>query len=133
MPRSGRRAEHGQETLQAILVFAFVLMPVIVAIFTFGSLIHLYIGEQSAAAAGARSAGSDGGFGPSQYSTVEDELAGNGIDPAQCSIDASSRVVALGQPISVTVACPQHVGIPFLFDEDLNISSTFVSRGEINQ
>jgi hypothetical protein len=129
-PRLGR--QHGQETLQAILIFAFVLLPVIVSIFTFGSLIHLYIGEQAAAASGARSAGSAGGFGTNQAAAIDDALRSNDIDPATCSITASSGSVALDEPISITVSCPQHVGIPFLLERDVTISSTFVSRGEVN-
>lgn len=131
--RHVRRRQAGQETLQAILIFAFVLMPIIVAIFTFGSLIHLYIGEQAAAASGARSAGSAGGFGAEQLRTVEGELRSNGIDGNSCTIDVSSASVGLDQPISVTVRCPQRVGIPFLLESDVNISSTFVSRGQVNR
>lgn len=130
--RLRRRGERGQETLQAILVFAFVLLPVIVAIFTFGSLIHVYIGAQAAAASGARSAGSAGGFGPDQASAIDDELRSNGIDAATCTTTASTDSVALGQPISVTVSCPQHVGIPFLLERDVTVTSTFVARGEVN-
>lgn len=130
--RPAHRSERGQETLQAILIFAFVLLPVIVAIFTFGSLIHLYIGAQAAAASGARSAGSAGGFGPDQSAAIDDELRSNDIDPSGCSITVSSSSVGLGEPIAVTVSCPQHVGIPFLLDRDVTVSSTFVSRGEVN-
>jgi len=107
-------------------------MPVIVAIFTFGSLIHLYIGEQSAAASGARSAGGAGGFGPDQLRAVTTELRNNGIDAATCSVDVSAPSVPLDEPIAVTVRCPQHVGIPFLFERDVDITSTFVARGEVN-
>lgn len=133
MPRRVARVrQRGQETLQAILIFAFVLMPVVVAIFTFGSLIHLYIGEQAAAATGARSAGSAGGFGADQMGIVADQLRSNGIDPSACDVTVSSPSVSLGEPISVTVSCPQHVGIPFLLERDITITSTFVARGEVN-
>lgn len=133
MRRRRRPGESGQETLQSILVMAFVLLPVLVAIFTFGSLIHVYIGEQAAAATGARAAGADGAFGPTEYGRVESELQGNDIDPSTCSVTASSGEVGLGEPISVTVSCPQHVGIPFLLETDVTISSTFVGRGEVNR
>jgi len=131
--RSARSRSHGQETLQTILVVAFVLLPILVSIFTFGSVIHLYIGEQAAAARGARISGADGGFGPTEYAAVVDELGNNGVDSTQCNISSTSGRVSLGQPISVTVSCPQTVSIPFLLSTQLNITSTFVARGELNQ
>jgi hypothetical protein len=128
-----RRRESGQETLQTILVVAFVLVPVLVAIITIAGLVHVYIAAQAAAASGARSAGAAGGFGDAQLTRVQDELRGNGIDPARCTVSASSGSVRLDQPISVTVDCPQHVGIPFLFERDVQLSSTFVARGEVDR
>jgi hypothetical protein len=129
-PRTG---ECGQETLQTILVVAFVLLPILLAILSFGSLIHVYIGSQAAAAAGARAAGTGGGFGPDQLQRVDEELRANGIDPATCTVAASAFVVSLDQPISVTVRCPQHIGIPFIFERDFELTSTFVARGEVNR
>jgi hypothetical protein len=128
-----RPDEQGQETLQTIIVVAFVLLPILISILTFGSLIHVYIGSQAAAAAGARAAGTGGGFGPDQLQRVDEELRANGIDPAGCTVTASAAVVLLDQPISVTVRCPQHVGIPFLFERDVDLTSTFVARGEVNR
>jgi hypothetical protein len=131
--RFARSGSRGQETLQTILVVAFVLLPVLVAIFTFGSVIHLYIGEQAAAARGARISGADGGFGPTEYAAVVDALGSNGVDSTQCNVSSTPGRVSLGQPISVTVSCPQAVSIPFLMSTQLNITSTFVARGELNQ
>ena len=131
--RFARSGCHGQETLQTILVVAFVLLPVLVAIFTFGSVIHLYIGEQAAAARGARISGADGGFGPTEYSAVVDELDNNGVDSTQCNVTSTSGRVSLGPPIGVTVSCPQSVSIPFLLSTQIDITSTFVARGELNQ
>jgi hypothetical protein len=131
--RRGRGAQHGQETLQTILVVAFVLVPVLVAIITIAGLVHVYIAAQAAAASGARAAGAAGGFGSAQITRVDDELRGNGVDPAGCTVSASAGAVALDQPISVTVDCPQHVGIPFLFERDVTLSSTFVARGEVDR
>ena len=125
--------EHGQETLQAILVVAFVLLPMLVAILTFGTLVHASIATQAAAAAGARAAGVAGGFGPDEAGRVDGELRSNGIDAATCRVDASAGTVQLDQPISVTVACPQHVGIPFLFERDVELTATVVARGEVNR
>lgn len=125
--------EYGQETLQGILVVAFVLLPVLVSIITFGSLIHVYIGAQAAAAAGARAAGNAGGYGAAQQQRVDEELRSNGIDATQCSVTPSALTAALDDPIAVTVSCPQHVGIPFLFERDVAMESTFVARSQMNR
>ena len=55
-----RRWQRGQETLQAVLVVAFMLLPVLFGIVELGGLIHVWIGQQSAAAIGARVAGERG-------------------------------------------------------------------------
>ena len=103
------------------------------SILTFGSLVHVYIGAQAAAAAGARAAGTAGEFGPGQLAHVDEELRANGIDPASCSVGASAAQVGLDQPISVTVSCPEHVGIPFLLERDVSLASTYVARGEVDR
>ncbi len=128
-----RQLERGQETLQGILVVAFVLLPVLVAIFTFGSMIHTEIAAQASAAAGARAAGADGGFGDPERIIVLQELDANGLDAAACSVSGSAAVVDLGQPVAVTVSCPQRISIPFLLDDDVSLTSTFVARGEVNR
>jgi hypothetical protein len=130
---SRRRAQDGQETLQTILVVAFVLVPVLVAIISIAGLVHVYIAAQAAAASGARSAGAAGGFGEAQMVDIDDELRANGVDPASCTVSPSAATVRLDQAISVTVDCPQHVGIPFLFERDVELSSTFVARGEVDR
>ncbi|HEV7676976.1 MAG TPA: hypothetical protein VGQ42_00235 [Candidatus Dormibacteraeota bacterium] len=131
-PRVHRR-QRGQETLQAILVVSLVLLPMLVGVLTFGTLVHASIATQTAAAAGARAAGVAGEFGPDQLDRVTGELRSNGIDPNACVIGSSSGTVALDQPISVTVQCPEHVGIPFLFERDVQLTSTVVGRGEVNR
>jgi hypothetical protein len=125
--------QRGQETLQAILVVSLVLLPMLIGILTFGTLVHASITTQAAAAAGARAAGVAGEFGPDQLDRVTTELRSNGIDAGACAIASSSGTVALDQPITITVACPQHVGIPFLFERDVQLSATVVGRGEVNR
>ena len=112
---------------------AFVLLPVLVAIFTFGSMIHMEIAVQAAAASGARSAGSAGEFGETQYAKVIAELDANDVDPTPCAVSADHTTVALGDPLTVTVSCPQHIGIPFLLDEDVSLHSSFTTFGEVNR
>lgn len=131
--RAPRRAQKGQETLQAILVVSLVLLPMLVAILTFATLVHMSIATQSAAAAGARAAGVAGEFGPDQLDAVVAALRSNDIDATSCTIASSSGTVQLDQPISVTVQCPEHVGIPFLFERDVELSATVVGRGEVNR
>jgi Flp pilus assembly protein TadG len=133
MSHARRASQRGQETLQAILVVALVLLPMLVAILTFATLVHTSIATQAAAAAGARAAGVAGEFGAEEMGRVADELQANGIDAATCRIDASAQTVQLDQPIRVTVACPEHVGIPFLFERDVQLTSTVVARGEVNR
>lgn len=128
-----RLYQRGQETLQAILVVALVLLPMLVGILTFATLVHTSIATQAAAAAGARAAGVAGGFGPAEAGRVADALRSNGIDATGCRVDASATTANLDEPISVTVACPQHVGIPFLFERDVELTATVVARGEVNR
>jgi len=133
MPHVPRRTQRGQETLQAILVVSLVLLPMLVGILTFATLVHASIATQAAAAAGARAAGVAGEFGPEQFDRVIAELRSNGIDATGCTIASSAGTVRLDQPISITVQCPQHVGIPFLFERDVSLTSTVVGRGEVNR
>jgi Flp pilus assembly protein TadG len=128
-----RRDQRGQETLQAILVVSLVLLPMLVGILTFSTLVHASIATQAAAAAGARAAGVAGEFGPDQLDAVLAALRSNDIDPNACIIASSSGTVRLDQPISVTVRCPEHVGIPFLFERDVQLGATVVGRGEVNR
>jgi Flp pilus assembly protein TadG len=55
--RSRLRHQSGQETLQAMLAVAFMLLPVLFGIIELSGLVHVWIGQQSAAAIGARVAG----------------------------------------------------------------------------
>jgi Flp pilus assembly protein TadG len=128
-----RRAQRGQETLQAILVVSLVLLPMLVGILTFSTLVHTSIATQAAAAAGARAAGVAGEFGEDQLAAVVGALRSNDVDANSCVISSSSGTVRLDQPISITVQCPEHVGIPFLFERDVQLTATVVGRGEVNR
>src|SRR5260221_10899907 len=131
--RAHRATQKGQETLQAILVVSLVLLPMLVAILTFSTLVHASIATQSAAAAGARAAGVAGEFGPDQLDAVVAALRSNDIDPSACAIAGSAGTVRLDEPISITLRCPEHVGIPFLFQRDVQLSATVVRRGGVNR
>jgi hypothetical protein len=63
---------------------------------------------------------------------IDTELRGAGLDPTNCTIEVSPARVAWHQPITVSIRSRRHVGIPFLFQRDLDLVSTFTARGEVN-
>jgi hypothetical protein len=131
--KAGRRQrQRGQETLQAILVVAFMLLPVLFGIIEMGGLIHIWIGQQSAAALGARIAGERGEDDGIVRDRVAAELRAAGLDPTQVQVTITPSYVRWGQPISVLLLSRRRIAIPFLFSRDLTLSSTYVGRGEVN-
>lgn len=127
-----RQGQRGQETLQAILVVAFMLLPVLFGIVEMGALIHVWIGQQSAAAIGARVAGERGEDDPAVRDRISSELQASGVDPSRVQIVVTPAFVRWGQPITVQLVSHQRIAIPFLFSRDLTLSSTYVGRGEVN-
>lgn len=97
-----------------------------------GSLIHVWIGQQSAAAIGARVAAEQGEDDALVRDRVASELRSAGLDPANVQVAVSPGYVHWGQPISVRLVSRRHVGIPFLFARDLTLSSVYIGRGEVN-
>jgi hypothetical protein len=124
--------QRGQETLQAIFAVAFILVPVLFSTIEIGNVLHLWIGQHAAAAAGARVAGEMGEDDADVRDRIDTELRGAGLDPANCTIEVSPARVAWHQPITVSIRSRRHVGIPFLFQRDLDLVSTFTARGEVN-
>jgi Flp pilus assembly protein TadG len=127
-----RRQQHGQETLQAVLVVAFMLLPVLFGIVELGGLIHVWIGQQSAAAIGARVAGERGEDDAIVRDRIAVELHAAGLDPSHLQVTVSPAYVRWGQPITVRVISRRHLAIPFLFSRDLTLASSYVGRGEVN-
>lgn len=127
-----RRRQQGQETLQAILVVAFMLLPVLFGIIELGSVIQVWIGQQSATALGARVAGERGEDDAIVRDRIVTELRAAGLDPARIQIRVTPAYVRWGQPITVRLVSQRHVAIPFLFSRDLTLTSTYVGRGEVN-
>lgn len=130
----GRRAQHqrGQETLQAVLVVAFMLLPVLFGIIEMGALIHVWIGQQSAAALGARVAAERGEDDAIVRDRVTRELRAAGLDPSNMRVSITPSYVRWGDAISVQLVSRRHIAIPFLFSRDLTLTSTYVGRGEVN-
>lgn len=127
-----KRGERGQETLQAILVVAFMLLPVLFGIIELGSVIQVWIGQQSATALGARIAGERGEDDAIVRDRITAELRAAGLDPAKIRVQVTPGFVQWGQPITVRLVSQRRVAIPFLLSRDLTLTSTYVGRGEVN-
>src|SRR5437660_3638439 len=110
-----RRWQRGQETLQAVLVVAFMLLPVLFGIIELGGLIHVWMGQQSAAAIGARVAGERGEDDAVVRDRIRTELLAAGLTPGNVAISISPSVARWGQPIRVVLVSHRRVAIPFLF------------------
>jgi hypothetical protein len=129
MPRSTQR---GQETLQAIFAVSFVLIPVLFSTLEIGNVLHLWIGQHAAAAAGARVAGELGEDNAEVRDRIGQELQGAGVNPSACTIDITPTRVGWHDPITVTIRSHRRIGVPFLFERDVELVSSFTARGEVN-
>ena len=130
MPDRGR--QRGQETLQAVLVVAFMLLPVLFGIVELGGLIQISMGQQSAAALGARVAGQRGEDDMVVRDRIAAELRAAALDPAHVRVTITPAFVGWGQPITVQLISRRRIAIPFLFSRDVNLVATSVGRGEVN-
>ena len=115
-----------------MLAVAFMLLPVLFGIIELGSLIHVWIGQQSAAAIGARVAGERGEDDALVRDRIGVELRAGGLDPARVQVRITPSYVRWGQPITVRVISRRHLALPFLFTRDLTLASSYVGRGEVN-
>ena len=97
-----------------------------------GSLIHVWIGQQSAAAIGARVAGERGEDDALVRDRIGVELRAAGLDPARVQVRITPSYVRWGQPITVQLVSRRQLAIPFLFSRDLTLISSYVGRGEVN-
>ena len=127
-----RQQQRGQETLQAILVVAFMLLPVLFGIVEMGGLIHVWIGQQSAAAIGARVAGERGEDDALVRTRINSELLAAGLDPTKVSVRVTPARASWGQPITVQLTSRRRLSIAFLFSRDITLASTYVGRAEVN-
>lgn len=127
-----RDRQHGQETLQAILAVSFMLLPVLLGIIELGGLIHVWTGQQSAAAIGARIAAERGEDDHIVRERIRAELQAAGLSPGNVAISVSPAYVRWGQPITVQLVSHRRIAIPFLFSRNLDLRSSYVGRGEVN-
>jgi hypothetical protein len=115
-----------------MLAVAFMLVPVLFGIIELSGLVHAWIGQQSAAAIGARVAGERGEDDSLVRDRITVELRAAGLDPAHVQVTVAPGYARWGQPIQVRLSSRQHVSIPFLFSRDVTLTSTYVGRGEVN-
>jgi len=128
----GPRRQRGQETLQALLAVSFMLLPVLLGIIELGGLIHVWMGQQSAAAIGARVAGERGEDDAVVRDRIRTELLAAGLSPGKVAISITPSVARWGQPIRVLLVSHRRVAIPFLFSRNIDLQSSYVSRAEVN-
>jgi len=127
-----RRRQRGQETLQALLAVSFMLLPVLLGIIELGGLIHVWMGQQSAAAIGARVAGERGEDDAVVRDRIRTELLAAGLTPGNVANSVIPSVARWGQPIRVVLVSHRRVAIPFLFSRNIDLQSSYVSRAEVN-
>ena len=127
-----RKGQRGQETLQALLAVSFMLLPVLLGILELGGLIHVWMGQQSAAAIGARVAGERGEDDAIVRQRITAELVAAGLDPANVQVSVSPSYVRWGEPIAVQLVSHRRIAIPFLFVRSLDLRSSYLGRGEVN-
>jgi hypothetical protein len=127
----GRR-QRGQETLQAILAVSFMLLPVLLGTVELGGLIHLWLGQESAAAAGARAAGERGEDDAFVRARITVSLRASGLDPARVAVQVLPASARWGQPITVQLVSHRRIAIPFLFSRDVTLTTSAVARGEVD-
>jgi hypothetical protein len=124
--------QRGQETLQALLAVSFMLLPVLLGIVELGGLIHVWMGQQSAAAIGARVAGERGEDDAVVRDRIKTELLAAGLSPGNVTVLVSPSVAHWGQPIRVVLVSHRRVAIPFLFSRNVDLQSSYIGRSEVN-
>ncbi|MDQ6709521.1 MAG: hypothetical protein M3Z11_03085 [Candidatus Dormibacteraeota bacterium] len=132
MSQGRRDRQRGQETLQAILAVSLMLLPVLLGIIELGGLIHVFMGQQSAAAIGARVAAERGEDDAVVRERIRTELQAAGVSPGSVAISISPSSVRWGQPIAVQLTSHRRIAIPFLFSRDVDLRSSYIGRGEVN-
>lgn len=129
---TGPGGKRGQETLQAVLAVSFMLLPVLLGMLELGGLLHIWMGQQAAAAIGARVAAERGEDDQVVRQRIRLELQAGGIDPSRIEVTVSPSYVHWSQPITVQLRSKRRISIPFLLSEDIWLTSAYVGRGEVN-
>ena len=125
-------AQRGQETLQAIFAVSFILMPLLFGMVELGGIVHLWLGQEAAAVAGARAAGERGEDDALVRQRIRSALQAGGIDPGRVSVRITPSLAHWGAPITVELVSERRIAIPFLFTRSLTLTTSGVARGEID-
>ena len=128
-----RRGERGLVTVEAVLVVPLVLVPVLLAVVTFGRLAHTRLVLDAAAAAGARQAAVVGGDRAAVRTRIATELADGGLDPDRARVVVQPGVAAWGEPIRVQVSIDDQAVIPFAGSWAVPLEAEFVTRSEVTR
>ncbi len=115
-----------------MLAVSLMLLPVLLGIIELGGLIHVWMGQQSAAAIGARVAAERGEDDAVVRERIRTELQAAGITPASVVVSISPSSVRWGEPIQVQLVSHRRVAIPFLFSTNVDLRSSYIGRGEVN-
>lgn len=128
-----RRGERGLATVEAVLVVPLVLVPVLLAVVTFGRLAHTRLVLDAAAAAGARQAAVVGGDSSLVRTRIATELADGGLDPDRARVIVEPGVAAWGEPIRVQISIDEQAVIPFAGTWAVPFEAEFVTRSEVTR
>jgi uncharacterized membrane protein len=128
-----RRYERGLATVEAVLVVPLVLVPVLLAVVTFGRLAHTRLVLDAAAAAGARQAAVVGGDSSLVRTRIATELADGGLDPDRARVIVEPGVAAWGEAIRVQISFAEEAAIPFAGTWAVPLEAEFVTRSEVTR
>lgn len=128
-----RRGERGLATVEAVLVVPLVLVPVLLAVVTFGRLAHTRLVLDAAAAAGARQAAVVGGDSSLVRTRIATELADGGLDPVRARVIVEPGIAAWGEPIRVRISIDEQAVIPFAGTWAVPFEAEFVTRSEVTR
>ena len=128
-----RRGQRGMATVEAVLVVPLVLVPVLLAVVTFGRLAHTRLVLDAAAAAGARQAAVGGGDSSLVRTRIATELADGGLNPDRARVVVEPGVVGWGEPIRVRISFDEQAAIPFAGSWAVPLEAEFVTRSEVTR
>lgn len=120
-------------TVEAVLVVPLVLVPVLLAVVTFGRLAHTRLVLDAAAAAGARQAAVGGGDSSIVRTRIATELADGGLNPDRARVVVEPGVAGWGEPIRVRISFDEQAAIPFAGSWAVPLEAEFVTRSEVTR
>lgn len=128
-----RHGQRGMATVEAVLVVPLVLVPVLLAVVTFGRLAHTRLVLDAAAAAGARQAAVGGGDSSLVRTRIATELADGGLNPDRARVVVEPGVAGWGEAIRVRISFDEQAAIPFAGSWAVPLEAEFVTRSEVTR